>query len=155
MISYWNSIVYQKYICYFQLKIMRTGAIWLLFALAACNLSQNKTPDARAKEADTLSSPSNAAISKDSAAAPFNPYATSRITYEIIDAPENTFGYRILVDGKVIINQPHIPGMTGIKGFGTKENATRVAEMVAGKIKNNQMPPTVTVEEMKGMNAVN
>lgn len=70
-------------------------------------------------------------------------------TCEIIDAPEGTFGYNILMNGKVMIHQPNIPGMPGLKGFSTKEDAVKVAELVMNKLKNNHMPPTVTTEELQ------
>lgn len=80
-----------------------------------------------------------------------NPYQNSTITTKVISAENNTFGYEILVDGSVLIHQPSIPGMPGNEGFKTKEVAQKVADFVAKKIKNNQMPPTISLEELKGL----
>jgi len=33
----------------------------------------------------------------------------------------------------------------------TEEDAMKVSELVIKKIRNNEMPPTVTVEELRGM----
>ena len=71
-----------------------------------------------------------------------------KITYNIISAPEKTFGYDILVDGKLMIHQPNKPGMAGIRAFDTKQDAEKVAQLVIKKMKNGEMPPTVSSEEM-------
>jgi len=36
-------------------------------------------------------------------------------------------------------------------GFATEEDAMKVAELVIKKMRNNEMQPTVTVEELRGM----
>lgn len=77
-----------------------------------------------------------------------NPYLNAIITTEIISSEENTFGYDVLVDGQILIHQPSIPGISGNKGFETEQQAQRVANFVATKVKNNEMPPTVTNEDL-------
>ena len=52
------------------------------------------------------------------------------------------------------IHQPSIPGMPGNDGFKTKADAEKVAQLVIKKIKKGEMPPTVTVEEMKKMKVI-
>lgn len=64
---------------------------------------------------------------------------------------ENGWGYEIIMNNKPYIHQPHIPGISGINGFETKEKALKVAEFVANKIKNNIMPPTVNKSELDSM----
>ena len=39
--------------------------------------------------------------------------------------------------------------MPGNEGFKTKADASKVAQLVIGKIKKGEMPPTVTIEEMQ------
>ena len=39
----------------------------------------------------------------------------------------------------------------GNEGFTTKEQAQTVAEFVVKKIRNNEMPPTVTIEDLNAM----
>ncbi len=75
-------------------------------------------------------------------------------TYQIIKAKSNTFGYEIFCDKKKIIHQPNIPALKGNAGFKTKERARIVAKLVIKKITKGQMPPTVSVEEMKKLNAL-
>ena len=81
-------------------------------------------------------------------------YANSNLTYNIIDAANNTFGYDVLIDGKLIIHQSSIPAMPGNEGFKTKDDAAKVAEMVMYKIRKGEMPPTVSPEEMKELGVI-
>ena len=76
-------------------------------------------------------------------------FQQSNITYKIIPAEGNTYGYNIYTDGQLMIHQPTIPGMAGNRGFDTKEAASKVAALVISKIKKGEMPPTVTKEEME------
>ena len=80
-----------------------------------------------------------------------NPYAKAEITIKIIPAANNTFGYDILLYGRLLVHQPSIPGLPGNEGFSTKERAQTVAEFVVKKIRNNEMPPTVTIEDLNNM----
>lgn len=76
------------------------------------------------------------------------------ITYKIIEAPNNTWCYDILKDGQLFIHQPSKPGLPGLDGFKTKEAAAKVAELVIGKMKNGEMPPTVNEEELERLEAL-
>lgn len=81
-------------------------------------------------------------------------YAKSNITSRIINSPNQTFGYDIIADGKMIIHQPSVPGMPGNEGFETKESAGKVSQLVIAKIKKGEMPPTITKEEMQKLKAI-
>ena len=78
----------------------------------------------------------------------------SKITYNIIPSINNTFGYDILIDGKITIHQISIPGMSGRNGFRTKSDAAKVVEFIITKMKKGIMPPSITVDEMKKMNLI-
>jgi hypothetical protein len=80
-----------------------------------------------------------------------NPYAKAEIAIKTIPSANNTFGYDILVYGKPLVHQPTIPGLPGNEGFTTKERAQKVAEFVVKKIRNNEMPPTVAIEDLNNM----
>ena len=71
-----------------------------------------------------------------------------KISYNIIEAPEKTFGLEILVDGKSITHQPSKPGLAGIRAFDTQQDAEKVAQLVIQKMKNGEIPPTLSSEEM-------
>ena len=93
----------------------------------------------------------NETVGKQEAKQQKNPYANAEITIKIIPAANNTFGYDILLYGRPLVHQPNIPGLPGNEGFTTKERAQTVAEFVVKKIRNNEMPPTVTIEDLNNM----
>lgn len=65
--------------------------------------------------------------------------------------PKSGFGYNVLVDNKIFVHQPSIPSIPGNKTFDTKEKAERVANLVAMKLKNNIMPPSVSKNELDSL----
>jgi hypothetical protein len=80
-----------------------------------------------------------------------NPYAKAEITVKIIPSANNTFGYDILLYKRPLVHQPNIPGLPGNEGFSTQEKAQTVADFVVKKIRRNEMPPTVTMEDLNAM----
>lgn len=72
---------------------------------------------------------------------------------------ENTaiegWGYRILMDGELYINQPHIPAVQGNKGFSTEEDAAKTAEFAISKMNMGFVPPTMTVAELDSLGVLN
>jgi len=70
------------------------------------------------------------------------------ITHRIIDAPNGTYGYEILADGKLLVRQTNIPGQPGNNGCARKDDAEKLATLVADKVKRGEMPPTVTKAEL-------
>jgi hypothetical protein len=79
------------------------------------------------------------------------PYADAKISIKIISSVRKTFGYDILINGKPLVHQPSIPALSGNEGFTTKERAQKVAEFVVKKIRKNEMPPTVTSDDLNNM----
>lgn len=74
--------------------------------------------------------------------------------YEIIINKDKTFGYKIIADGKPMINQESMPAVPGNKGFPRKIDAERMANLVIFKLKNNIMPPTVSVAEVDSIKGI-
>lgn len=83
-----------------------------------------------------------------------NAYAQANITAKIIPAEGNTWGYDILVEGERFIHQPSKPGLPGNRGFATKEKAQKVANLTIQKMKKGEMPPSVSIAEMKQLKAI-
>jgi hypothetical protein len=81
-------------------------------------------------------------------------FKNDKITYYLIPGINNTWGYDILVDKKLTIHQPSIPSLPGNEGFKTKEGAEKVANLVIGKMKKGEMPPSIDIEEMKKLKAI-
>jgi hypothetical protein len=82
---------------------------------------------------------------------PENPYANAEISTKIIPSANHTFGYDILLYKRLLVHQPNIPGLPGNEGFTTEEKARTVADFVVQKIRRNEMPPTVTMEDLKAL----
>ena len=78
----------------------------------------------------------------------------SAYSFKIIGTTGN-FGYQILdATGKMVINQPNIPAIQGIKGFSSENDARKAAEFVIQKIDNGHFPPTFTVAELDSLRIV-
>jgi Domain of unknown function (DUF4907) len=82
------------------------------------------------------------------------PYPNNNFTYIIIDAPNNTFCYNVFSNGILMIHQTSIPAFPGKKGFKTKADAGKVALLVIDKMKKGEMPPSVSMEEMKKLHVI-
>jgi hypothetical protein len=80
-----------------------------------------------------------------------NPYANAEISTKIIPSANHTFGYDILLYKRLLVHQPNIPGLPGNEGFTTEEKARTVADFVVQKIRRNEMPPTVAMEDLKAL----
>ena len=81
-------------------------------------------------------------------------YANTKLTYKIIDAPKHTYGYDVFADGRLMIHQTSVPALPSNEGFKTKEDATKVALLVIEKIKKGEMPPTISIDEIKKLGVV-
>ncbi|MEO1652904.1 MAG: DUF4907 domain-containing protein [Bacteroidota bacterium] len=68
---------------------------------------------------------------------------------------ENGWGYDIIREGKILIHQPHRPGLPGREGFDSEEKARKTAELVRHKLENNIMPPSVTTAELDSIGVLN
>ena len=115
-------------------NLTKTSPAWIFFFfLFACNtiIAQTKTEQVK-----------NTTVGK---------AEKSSLTYQLINAPENTFGYDILDHNQLMIHQPSIPGLAGNKGFAKKAAAEKVARLVIDKISHNIMPPTITQKEMDSL----
>lgn len=87
-----------------------------------------------------------------------NPYKDAKIEVIVYnndtvkqDAKYTGYGYAISVFGAKQVNQPHKPGMPGLSGFKTAADAKKTGDFVAYKIRNNIMPPTVSMQELDSL----
>ena len=81
-------------------------------------------------------------------------YARTKLSYKVIDALKHTYGYDVFADGRLMIHQPSAPALPGNEGFKTKEDASKVALLVIDKIKKGEMPPTISIGEMKQLKVI-
>ena len=75
----------------------------------------------------------------------------AKIEYFVINVPDNQFGYYIMIDGQMYIEQKSIPAIQGLKGFKTKDEAEKVAQRVIQKIREGEMPPTIEVNDLDSL----
>lgn len=74
------------------------------------------------------------------------------LEYKILCLENKTFGYNIYINSKLFLHQTTIPCLAGFNGFKNKEDAQKVAVNIISKIKNGEMPPAITEEELKKLN---
>ena len=83
-----------------------------------------------------------------------NPYKNAKIDIKVFenkDANLTGFGYDILMYDALYVHQPHIPAINGNRGFHTKAQAQAAASFVVYKIRNNIMPPALSVQELDSL----
>ena len=114
-------------------KYTLTGSIIMLLVFFTATLSAQKLPKSTKK------------VNKHSQTTNY------KLTYTIIPSDKGTFGYDIFDNNKKMIHQPSMPGMPGNKGFRKKTDAAQVARLVINKINHNQMPPTVSKQELDSL----
>lgn len=61
------------------------------------------------------------------------------------------WGYSILLNGDQYINQPHIPAVSGVKGFESEDKAKKTADFAIYKMQNGIVPPTISTEELDSL----
>ncbi len=73
----------------------------------------------------------------------------AQITYFVTHTSDGKFGYNIFIDGKIYIEQQTIPAVAGNHGFATTQDAEKIALLAIEKLKRGEVPPSITVEELK------
>lgn len=68
-----------------------------------------------------------------------------------VEYPNVGWGYQILQDGKLAIDQKHIPVIQGYKSFSSKEKAEKTGNFIVQKMKNGIFPPTLTEDELDSL----
>lgn len=126
---------------------MNVKRIVLLLSLPAlvhsCNEHSNKentTKDTAATA--TSSSPGEKVQPNDSSSA-----QTVNIDVRVFQSGDG-WGYDIYMNEKMYVHQPHIPAVSGNHAFRSENDARKAGELMVYKIRNNVMPPSITIEEL-------
>jgi hypothetical protein len=125
------------------LMVLLAVASALPLSVVAAESGKNDKPPSDAFPQQTLSTQEKS-----------NPYKDADIAIKIIPSVNKTYGYDILLYGRPLVHQPNIPGLPGNEGFTTQTRAKTVAEFVVKKIRNNEMPPTVSIEDLNKMDVL-
>jgi hypothetical protein len=97
-------------------------------------------------------------IQKELVEGEINEANTARVSekYEVLTTlnDDYSFGYQILKNGKLMIDQKNIPAIQGTKGFSLKVDAERTANFALEKIKKGAFPPTISIEELDSLGVI-
>lgn len=129
--------------------------LFLFLILTSCNNSGDEGTDATATTVSEEISESVPEINSTHEATPQMPAGTSDVHVKVFknssaEHPDG-YGYDILMDGRLYIHQAHIPAIPGNKGFASEGDAKKTGELMAFKIRNNIMPPSITTEELDSL----
>jgi hypothetical protein len=87
-----------------------------------------------------------------------NPYKDAKLEVRVFNndsiKQENNphgYGYDIYLFDTRYIHQPNIPAINGNRGFHTREQAYKAAALVMHKIRNNIMPPALSIVELDSL----
>ena len=80
--------------------------------------------------------------------------AVQVLTYKIIPGAAHSFGYDVYANGRLQVHQPLVPAVPGNKGFATKAAAGKVARLVIKKIRKGEIPPTISMEELRKLKVI-
>lgn len=76
-------------------------------------------------------------------------------SYTLFETDGKGWGYKIFDNGTLIINQPHIPAISGNQGFSTSEKAEITAGYAIHKMELGFIPPTISVAELDSLGVLN
>ncbi|MDA7803316.1 DUF4907 domain-containing protein [Crocinitomix sp.] len=81
------------------------------------------------------------------------PIIPQNTTYKVeaIQNGASDWGYQILKDNQLFINQPHIPAVSGNTGFASKEKAIITGNYIIEKLEKGIMPPTISRAELDSL----
>ncbi len=146
-------------------NFIKTILALTVVSIVSCNSSE---PSKDANEKPTVAAnppamdiPSIIRNPKDTTKQPKQPKQTAdpNAKYDLKTSknPDGTWGYSIWKVGEnhAYINQPHKPGVSGIKGFETEEKAIKAGNFVIFKIKQNIGMPRVTTQELDSLGVLN
>lgn len=128
----------------------------LVFSLcisAAAAQAQDSLKHSSAKNIQPPGQPSKQELAK-MKAANIKKAAKTQFQYFIIRADSARYGYSIYADGNLYIQQTTIPALPGNRGFADTAAAGRTARFAIRKIKAGEIPPTISVADLKKLKII-
>lgn len=113
-------------------KFLSSSFLVLFFAQLnqACNFPHTNS-----------SSPANTTIIKN----------IDTLAYRVYPMQNATYGFDILLNGKIYIHQPIVPCKEGLNGFATQESAQSVAELMTERLKNGDYRYLIKEDEIDSL----
>ena len=130
-------------------KVFKTSFSFSLLIIFVLIIAQSCNNPGNSKE----STNPNIGPSKDSVPPPSkeNPNANAKIDLKTFKNDTTGWGYDIIVNDNPYIHQPHKPGMPGVKGFNTEEEAKIAGNFVISKIRKSAGMPMVNEHELDSL----
>ena len=75
----------------------------------------------------------------------------SKVQMEIIEISPGYYGYAIRQNGKLLIEQKHIPAIQQFKPFVNRVETERVGMLVKEKVEHEIFPPIISVGELDSL----
>lgn len=75
-------------------------------------------------------------------------------SFTVQESPNGGYGYSILQDGKMVIDQPHVPAVSGRNGFKSEEYASITASFAITKLQQGMFPPTISIDELDSLGVI-
>ncbi|MGC8864883.1 MAG: DUF4907 domain-containing protein [Bacteroidales bacterium] len=85
---------------------------------------------------------------------PKNDKTTDSLAIQVYRVDKKGWGYRILKKDKPFINQPFIPSIGRKISFSDSLQASRIAQLVVKKLRNNIIPPAISQQELDSMGVI-
>jgi hypothetical protein len=125
----------------------------LISSMISCKSQQSSQettkPDVVAGK--TIEEPKEVAKSSDTTKPKDNPYKNAKIDIVTYKVDTLGWGYDILLWSSRYVHQPSIPALPGNRGFAEDSLARKAAEFIVKKIRNNIIPPSVTIQELDSL----
>lgn len=137
------------YLCLIVITSMKHFLFIFIIALNSCNQSSKPQHLADSLESSTTLSDSATQVLKKQNEELAQKIKLADITYIINPVAGNKFGYSIYIDGLMYIEQEVIPAIEGNRGFDTREEAEKIAKLAIEKIRQGELPPVISIEELK------
>ena len=129
--------------------------LFILFTIVGCTSDTSNSPERPIEDSPDIvdhSVPIQVDSSfKDSNNETDEPIAPSIYSYKLIFEENKGWGYQIFEGEKMVVNQPHIPAVQGIKGFSSEKNAAITAEYILKMLEEGTFPPTVSAKTLDSL----
>ena len=77
-----------------------------------------------------------------------NPFNNASLSFETFKTEGKGWGFDVYINGSLFIHQDKIPAPGVVKGYESEDDAVKVAGLIISKIKQNTLPPLISVSEL-------